>query len=124
VPLNSHWTGFDVAFRLAIVGLGAGFFVAPSSVAVMAATPREHIGVGSALTNTARFLGFALGPTIATIFWNPGIQGAASLSAMRIVLIVLTAAQAATLVTVAGYRVAAGAGSERKDAGSSGTAAA
>jgi EmrB/QacA subfamily drug resistance transporter len=108
LPLSPAWHVADVAVRLAIVGLGFGFFVSPSSVAVMAATPRDHVGVGGAMVNTARFLGFALGPTLATVFWNPGLQGAGGLSAMRTVVIILVGVQALTLATVLGYRVQRG----------------
>ena len=73
LPLDSRWSMADLAVRFAMVGLGFGFFVSPSSVAVMSATPRDHVGVGGALANTARFMGFALGPTLATVFWNPGL---------------------------------------------------
>ena len=103
LPLNTAWTMADVAIRLAIVGLGAGFFIPPSGVAIMAATSREHVGVGGAIINTGRFLGFALGPTISSIFWSPALQGAASLAAMRTVMIILTAAQGATLASVLAY---------------------
>ena len=105
LPLNGSWRMADVALRLAVVGLGFGFFVSPSGVAVMAATPRDHVGVGGAMVNTARFLGFALGPTLATVFWNPGLLGVVGLSAMRTVLILLTGVQALTLATVLGYRI-------------------
>jgi EmrB/QacA subfamily drug resistance transporter len=109
IPLNDHWRIVDVALRFAISGFGAGLFLTPSNVAVMAAVPPEHIGVGGALTNTARYLGFALGPTLATIFWNPGIHGASGISAMRVVLFILAGIQAVTLATVLSYKV------ERKD---------
>jgi EmrB/QacA subfamily drug resistance transporter len=104
IPMSASWGPVDVAIRGAIIGCGFGFFVSPSSVAVMAAAPREHVGVGGALLNTARFLGFALGPTIATIFWTPAAQGEASLSSMRTVMVVMTAAQALTLATTLAYR--------------------
>jgi len=105
LPMNAAWHPVDVALRGAVIGTGFGFFISPSAVAVMAATPRDHVGVGGALINTSRFLGFALGPTLATIFWNPGIQGAASISSMRTVVAVMVLAQMVTLVTVLGYRV-------------------
>jgi len=105
LPLKSSWGMVDMAVRFAITGCGAGFFVSPSSVAVMSAAPREHLGVSGALANTARFLGFALGPTIAAIIWNPGITGAAGLAAMRVVLFVLAGVQVLTIATVLGYRV-------------------
>ena len=62
LPLNGTWSMFDVAIRLAVVGLGFGFYIPPSNVAIMAATPRDHLGVGGGVLNTGRFLGFALGP--------------------------------------------------------------
>jgi EmrB/QacA subfamily drug resistance transporter len=105
LPLDSRWSMAALAVRFATIGLGFGFFVSPSSVAVMAATPRDHVGVGGALANTARFLGFALGPTLATVFWNPRLTGAGGLGAMRTVVFVLVGVQALTLATVLGYRV-------------------
>jgi EmrB/QacA subfamily drug resistance transporter len=105
LPLNSAWTMPDLMLRFAMVGLGFGFFISPSSVAVMTATPRDHVGVGGALANTARFLGFALGPTLATVFWNPGLTGAGGIAAMRVVVIILAGVQALTLATVLGYKI-------------------
>ena len=104
LPLSSSWSMADVAIRLAIGGLGAGFYIPPSSVAIMAAAPRDHVGVAGGLINTGRFLGFALGPTVATTIWSPTLQGALGISAMRMVLVVLIAAQAATLASVLAYR--------------------
>ena len=105
LPLDSHWSMADLAVRFATIGLGFGFFVSPSSVTVMTATPRDHVGVGGALANTARFMGFALGPTLATIFWNPGLTAAIGMTAMRTVVLILAGVQALTLATVLGYRV-------------------
>jgi EmrB/QacA subfamily drug resistance transporter len=105
LPMSQAWHPVDIAWRGAVVGVGFGFFISPSAVAVMAATPREHVGMGGALINTFRFLGFALGPTVATIFWTPGVQGASSLPSMRTVVLVMVIVQALTLATVLGYRV-------------------
>ena len=123
IPLNGRWGMADLAIRFATIGLGFGFFISPSSVAVMAATPRDHVGVGGALLNTARFLGFALGPTLATVFWNPGLTGAARLPAMRTVVIVLAGIQALTLATVLGYRVPKDSGEARSRVESASSAA-
>ncbi len=105
LPMSAAWRPIDIALRGAIVGTGFGFFVSPSAVAVMAAAPRDRVGVGGALINTSRFLGFALGPTVATIFWNPGIQGLASLTQMRTVVLVMVLVQVLTVASVLGYRV-------------------
>ena len=123
LPLDGRWGIADLVVRFAIVGLGFGFFISPSSVAVMSATPRDHVGVGGALANTARFLGFALGPTLASVFWNPGLTVTTSLTAMRTVLFILAGVQALTLGTVLGYRVTRDARQARLDAESSSSAA-
>jgi EmrB/QacA subfamily drug resistance transporter len=123
LPLNSHWGLGDLIPRFALVGLGFGFFVSPSSVAVMTATPRDHVGVGGALANTARFLGFALGPTLATVFWNPALTGAAGLAAMRVVVFILAGVQALTLATVLGYKITREARQAKPDAESTSSAA-
>jgi EmrB/QacA subfamily drug resistance transporter len=123
LPLNAGWSTTDMVIRFALVGLGFGFFVSPSSLAVMSATPRDHVGVGGALANTARFLGFAMGPTIATIFWNPSLAGAAGMTAMRTVVAIMVGVQVLTLATVLGYRVQGGTRQDRSDAESSSSAA-
>jgi len=123
LPLNSGWGMADLVIRFAMVGLGFGFFISPSSVAVMSATSRDHVGVGGALANTARFLGFTLGPTLATVFWNPGLTGAAGIASMRTVVFMLAGVQALTLATVLGYRVQGDARQARLDAESSSSAA-
>jgi EmrB/QacA subfamily drug resistance transporter len=108
VQLNPHWGFWEVAARLGVGGFGIGMFLPASGVAVMSAAPREHIGVAGALTNTFRYLGFALGPTLAVAIWNPGTGGEAGLYAMRIVMIVLAGVQLVTLATVLGYGVRRG----------------
>ncbi len=70
----------------------------------MSATPREHVGVGGAIANTARYLGFALGPTLASILWSPDLPGSAGLTAMRTVLFLFAGLMAASLASVLGYR--------------------
>jgi EmrB/QacA subfamily drug resistance transporter len=123
IPLKSSWGMADLAVRFATIGLGFGFFISPSSVAVMTAVPRDHVGVGGALLNTARFLGFALGPTLAAVFWSPGLPGAAGLTAMRTVLIVLAGVQVLTAATVLGYSSQRGSSDTRAAVESSSSAA-
>ncbi len=124
IPLNSGWHMAGVAARLAVIGLGFGFFISPSSVAVMAATSRDHVGVGGALVNTSRFLGFALGPTLATVFWSPALAGTAGLAAMRTVVLLLAGVQVLSMASVLGYRAAGDAQEARQAAQSANGSAA
>jgi EmrB/QacA subfamily drug resistance transporter len=50
-----------VAAALFSVGSGISFFMTPNSAAVLRATPRHRVGVGSALIGEARSVGMALG---------------------------------------------------------------
>jgi MFS family permease len=51
----------DVAWRLALFGLGTGLFQSPNNSSVMGSAPKPHLGVVASLLGTARTLGMALG---------------------------------------------------------------
>jgi len=51
----------DVAWRLALFGVGTGLFQSPNNSAVMGSAPRAHLGVVGSLLGTARTLGMVLG---------------------------------------------------------------
>lgn len=55
----------DVAWRLAIFGLGMGVFQSPNNSAVMGAAPRHRLGVASAVLSTVRNVGMVLGIALA-----------------------------------------------------------
>ncbi|MFD7405022.1 MFS transporter [Streptomyces sp. NPDC059866] len=75
VPLGDGWSPPDVAWRLALAGVGMGLNGGPTQALVMgAAPPGRAATVGSAL-QLARSLGFTLGPALATAAW--GLAGAA-----------------------------------------------
>ncbi|HHY94476.1 MAG TPA: MFS transporter [Firmicutes bacterium] len=55
----------DVAWRLAIFGLGMGIFQSPNNSAVMGAAPRHRLGIASAILSTVRNVGMVLGIALA-----------------------------------------------------------
>lgn len=55
---TAYWL---LAISMALLGLGAGAAMAPSTTSVMAALPSSKAGLGSALNDTSRELGAALG---------------------------------------------------------------
>jgi EmrB/QacA subfamily drug resistance transporter len=57
----AHADAEQVAWRLAVFGLGAGLFGSPNNSAVMGSVPREHLGVASSLLGTMRTVGMVLG---------------------------------------------------------------
>jgi Na+/melibiose symporter-like transporter len=60
-PATPYWL---LAVGMALLGLGAGAAMAPSTASVMAALPTSKAGIGSALNDTSRELGAALGIAI------------------------------------------------------------
>jgi len=57
---------WDVAWRLALFGLGTGIFQSPNNSAAMGASPRPMLGVSSGVLSTVRSVGMVLGITTAS----------------------------------------------------------
>ena len=51
----------DVAWRLALFGVGTGLFQSPNHSAVMGNAPRSHLGVASGILGTMRNVGMVFG---------------------------------------------------------------
>jgi EmrB/QacA subfamily drug resistance transporter len=54
-------TPLNVAWRLAVFGLGTGIFQSPNNSAVMGSSPRPQLGVASGILSTVRNLGMVFG---------------------------------------------------------------
>jgi MFS family permease len=95
-----------VAAMLFSVGVGVSSFMTPNSAAVLRATPRERVGVGSALIGEARSVGMALGIGVTAAVIASGLAGADLLESTG----ALNQAEAEQLVSAMGpaFLVAAG----------------
>ncbi|NPV51930.1 MAG: MFS transporter [Firmicutes bacterium] len=61
----------DIAWRLAIFGLGTGIFQSPNNSAVMGAAPRQRLGIASGVLAMTRNVGMVLGvATASAVFSN------------------------------------------------------
>ncbi len=61
---------------LAVVGLGAGLFVAPNNTVIMTAAPRERQGTAAAMAATARNVGMTCGVALAVALYDTmGFEG-------------------------------------------------
>ncbi|AYY12023.1 MFS transporter [Actinobacteria bacterium YIM 96077] len=102
-PLDAGWSTPEVAWRLAIIGIGSGLITGPLMTLAIGAAPRELLGTVSASMSTVRQLGFALGSAAAIVVWSLGGYG---LSGMRAALgmAVLCALIAALALAVQGAR--------------------
>jgi DHA2 family multidrug resistance protein-like MFS transporter len=59
---------FDVAWRMALSGLGFGLFQTPNNRTMIAAAPRERSGGASGMLGTARLLGQTTGAALVALF--------------------------------------------------------
>lgn len=62
----SQW---DIAWRMAICGLGFGLFQTPNNIVMVLATPVKRTGGAGGMQSTARLVGQTLGATIVTIIF-------------------------------------------------------
>ncbi|MEU9124440.1 MFS transporter [Streptomyces sp. NPDC048506] len=66
VPLGDGWSPLDVAWRLALAGVGLGLNGGPTQALVMSAAPPDRTATVGSTVQLARSLGFTLGPALAT----------------------------------------------------------
>jgi EmrB/QacA subfamily drug resistance transporter len=62
--IGLHTSVWAIELLLLLWGFGGGMVMAPATTVTMSAVPREKAGVGSAVTNTVRMIGGALGVAI------------------------------------------------------------
>jgi DHA2 family multidrug resistance protein-like MFS transporter len=71
-PETSYWL---IGIPLFLIGLGLGAAFVPATDAVMAAMPEANAGLGSAINDTGRQVGAALGVGILGALANAGYRG-------------------------------------------------
>ncbi|MCL6521813.1 MAG: MFS transporter [Firmicutes bacterium] len=81
--LGSAAPPWQVAWRMAVYGLGTGIFQAPNNSAVMGAAPRSRLGVASSVLATVRNVGMVLGVAVADLVFTARRSAWASLLAGR-----------------------------------------
>ena len=91
VPLSGGWSAIDVAWRLAVTGVGMGLFFGPNMTQLIVAAPPAFIGTVSATSSLVRELAFSLGPTLVTAVWALAGDGITGLRAAAVVPLVVTA---------------------------------
>ncbi|MEE1823237.1 MFS transporter [Streptomyces sp. BE20] len=99
VPVDTGWSSADIAWRLAVAGIGMGLNGGPVQALVMTSAPREQMATAGSAVQLARSLGFALGPalgTAATLYGTTEVAGihaglllAGLLTALAVVLLTL-----------------------------------
>jgi DHA2 family multidrug resistance protein-like MFS transporter len=74
--MSNDPSAFDIGWRMAVCGVGFGFFQAPNVKAIMASAPPSRGGSASGMVATARLTGQSLGAALVafclTVFHLPG----------------------------------------------------
>lgn len=65
-------SNIDIAWRVALCGIGFGFYQTPNNRIILSAGPRERSGVASGMMATARIVGMTLGAAIAALLFDVG----------------------------------------------------
>ncbi len=68
--LDDRSTGFDVAWRLALLGAGQALFLSPNTASVLTSAHPHHIGITSGMLATVRNLGMLVGVTLAGLVFG------------------------------------------------------
>ncbi|MFT3728443.1 MAG: MFS transporter [Terricaulis sp.] len=68
--ISTQHSTFDIVWRMALCGLGFGFFQAPNNRALLATAPRHRSGAAGGVLGTARVLGQSLGAAIAALLFQ------------------------------------------------------
>jgi predicted MFS family arabinose efflux permease len=104
VPLGGDWSPVDVAWRLALAGLGMGLNGGPTQALVMGAAPPDRTATVGSSVQLARSLGFTLGPALATAAW--GLAGGDDGARAGLTLAAVAACIAVPLLALPGRRPA------------------
>ena len=85
--LNPDASNLDIGARMALCGIGFGFFQSPNNRAIVLSAPLERSGVAGGMLATARLLGQTCGAvTAAMVFHLGGVAAAAAIPATAAVI--------------------------------------
>ncbi|WP_051709525.1 MFS transporter [Streptomyces sp. NRRL S-350] len=99
VPLDADWSALDLVARLALAGAGMGLNGGPTQALVMTAAPPGTLATAGSAVQSARSLGFALGPALATAA-SPAGPGDTTGARVGIALAAALAAAAVALLAL------------------------
>jgi DHA2 family multidrug resistance protein-like MFS transporter len=76
--LDPHATDMDITWRMALCGLGFGFFQSPNNRAMVTSAPMHRSGASGGMLATARLLGQTAGAVTTAVFFHVAGTHAAS----------------------------------------------
>jgi DHA2 family multidrug resistance protein-like MFS transporter len=73
--LTADSSTLDILWRMALCGLGFGFFQAPNNRTMLSAAPLERSGAAGGMLATARLTGQTIGATLTAILFRTAATG-------------------------------------------------
>jgi DHA2 family multidrug resistance protein-like MFS transporter len=94
--LPAHATSFDIVWRMALCGVGYGFFHSPNNRMILAGAPRARTGAAQGILATARLTGQTLGAALVALVFGASLEasrqaGVASAGEITFALVIATA---------------------------------
>lgn len=94
--LPAHAAAADICWRMAICGLGFGFFQSPNNRAMITSAPLHRSGGASGMLGTARLLGQTIGAALVALIF--GLSGHTSRTALVVAAVFAACGGAASLM--------------------------
>jgi MFS transporter, DHA2 family, multidrug resistance protein len=110
--ISPHAGTVDIVWRMAICGLGFGFFQSPNNRAMMASAPRQRSGAAGGMLATARLIGQTAGAASVALIFR--IEGHSTTNMTLVVAAIVAAVAACVSMT----RLVGGAGGAPRPASS------
>ena len=66
---HAEMSAWNIAWRMAVCGMGFGMFQTPNNIVMVIATPIERTGGAGGLQSTARLVGQTLGATLVSVIF-------------------------------------------------------
>jgi MFS transporter, DHA2 family, multidrug resistance protein len=90
--LGASPENFDIAWRMAVCGLGFGLFQSPNNRTLLTSAPRERSGSLGGVQSTARLLGQSVGAALAALVFGLAAGRPAAATSASVVLAAALAA--------------------------------
>jgi len=78
--VGTHPAPFDIGWRMALCGLGFGFFQAPNNRQMLSSAPRNRSGGASGMLSTARLTGQTLGAALVALIFGLAPQRSSAIA--------------------------------------------
>jgi len=99
-------TAFELMWRMALCGLGFGFFQAPNNRAMLSSAPRSRSGAAGGMLSTVRLLGQTVGAAVVAVLFRTHAERGATL-ALTVAAVMAVAASALSFSRLRGHQPAA-----------------